>query len=46
MLGFWANEGIVDEVVTVYEGLKNKYPESDIVSVSYTHLTLPTIPDV
>lgn len=31
MLGFWANEGIVDEVVTVYEGLKNKYPESDIV---------------
>lgn len=22
MLGFWANEGIVDEVVTVYEGLK------------------------
>ena len=31
MLGFWANEGIVDEVVTVYEGLKNKYPESDVV---------------
>lgn len=33
MLGFWANEGIVDEVVTVYEGLKNKYPESDVVYV-------------
>lgn len=31
MLGFWANEGIVDEVVTVYERLKNKYPESDVV---------------
>ena len=31
MLGCWANEGIVDEVVTVYEGLKNKYPESDVV---------------
>lgn len=31
MLGFWANEGIVDEVVIVYEGLKNKYPESDVV---------------
>ena len=31
MLGIWANEGIVDEVVTVYEGLKNKYPESDVV---------------
>ena len=31
MLGFWANEGIVDEVVTVYEGLKNKSPESDVV---------------
>lgn len=31
MLGFWANEGIVDEVVSVYEGLKNKYPEAGIV---------------
>ena len=31
MLGFWANEGIVDEVVTVYEGLKNKYPKAGIV---------------
>lgn len=31
MLGFWANEGVTDEVVTVYEGLKNKYPESDFV---------------
>ena len=31
MLGIWANECIVDDVVTVYEGLKNKYPESDVV---------------
>lgn len=30
MLGFWANEGIAEEVVTVYEGLKNKYPKSVI----------------
>lgn len=31
MLGFWANEGIVDEVVSVCDGLKNKYPEAGIV---------------
>lgn len=31
MLGFWANEGIVDEVVSVFDGLKNKYPEASIV---------------
>lgn len=39
MLGFWANEGIVDEVVTVYEGLKNKYPEADIVYADGYDLT-------
>lgn len=31
MLGFWANEGIVDEVVSICDGLKNKYPEAGIV---------------
>ena len=39
MLGFWANEGIVDEVVTVYEGLKNKYPEANIVYADGYDLT-------
>lgn len=30
MLGFWANEGVVDEAVTVYEGMKEKFPLSKI----------------
>ncbi|WP_294452439.1 beta-glucosidase BglX [uncultured Bacteroides sp.] len=31
MLGFWANEGIVEEVTTVFDGLKNKFPSSKII---------------
>lgn len=30
MLGFWANEGIVEKAVTVYKGLKDKFPQSVI----------------
>ncbi|MGL5787704.1 MAG: beta-glucosidase BglX [Bacteroidales bacterium] len=30
MLGFWANEGVVDEVVTPIEGLRHRYPDSQI----------------
>jgi len=31
MMGFWANEGEVDQVVTVYEGLRQKFPNSEIL---------------
>lgn len=34
MRGFWANEGVVEEMVTVREGLANKFPESDILYAS------------
>jgi len=30
MMGFWANEGVEKEVVTVYEGLKKRFPGTDI----------------
>lgn len=32
MMGFWANEGVEKEVVTVYEGLKRRFPN---VTVNY-----------
>ena len=31
-MGFWANEGVEKEVVTVYEGLKRRFPN---VTVNY-----------
>lgn len=31
MRGFWANEGIVDEVVTVREGLKRRFKKSELI---------------
>lgn len=31
MRGFWANEGIVNEIVTVKEGLKNKFRNSKLI---------------
>lgn len=31
MRGFWANEGVVNEIITVREGLRRKYPTSEIV---------------
>lgn len=31
MRGFWANEGVIEEVVTVRQGLKNRLPDSKII---------------
>lgn len=31
MLGFWANEGVAEEVITVYDGIKNKFTSSEVV---------------
>lgn len=30
MMGFWAGEGVVDEAVTLFDGLKGRYSESTI----------------
>lgn len=31
MRGFWANEGVVEEMVTVREGLASKYPDTSLL---------------
>lgn len=49
MLGCWAAEGNADEVITIYEGMRNAFPDSKIDYVEGYDLNtneLRTIPDL